>query len=185
MKKISDYLLKKQTNKHIKRHESERRFITYEKARTICLLFESPSLNIYPELVEQLKAIKRDGKEITVWGYVPVKQMEEYNYQGYNLFLKSEIDFLGRPKRSFFRSLYGQKFDMLIDISQSDTLTMAYLSLNITAKFKVGIKKENTSIYDFMLGIESISRKDVGNSPIEKYLLEQILFYLKEIRSND
>jgi hypothetical protein len=185
MKKISDYLFKKQLKKYLNRHTGERRFITYGKAKTICLLFESPGMDIHPELVELVEKIKGDGKEITAWGFVPIKQMVEYDYQGYNLFSKKEIDFFGRPRRDFFKNLYGQKFDVLIDLSQNNTLVMAYLSINISAKFKTGIKKDEGCVFDFMLDIENIPQKNTGNSPVEKYLLEQIIFYLKEIRSND
>lgn len=185
MEKLNNYLFKKQLDKYLSKHSKERRFITYEKTTSICMLFESPIISVNPELIKMIKKIKNEGKHLTAWGFIPMKKLEEHRYMEYSLFSQNEIDFFKRPKKDFFKGLYDQKFDVLIDLSVNRILPLAYLATNISADFKIGIKKEACPIYDFMLDIENIPEKNSENNSVEKFLLEQITFYLKEIQSND
>lgn len=106
-----------------------------------------------------------DGKTI------PVFLGEE---KSINLFTRQDLNGLYLPKRTFINEFIQQPYDILIDLSQEETLPLKYVSALSQAKFKVGLFKEKEASCDFMIHLN-------GNATTEK-LINNIEHYISTIK---
>lgn len=112
--------------------------------------------------VNQLK--KKAGR-VQVLGYIDKKELkEELPFEN---FCKKDLDWLWRPKDTLTEKFRQQKFDLLINLCQSDCYPLEYLAVSTAANYKIGALTDYPNNYDLMLDSKSL----------EKYL-EQVNFFL-------
>lgn len=84
---------------------------------------------------------------------------------------KKDIYWLtGRPKAHIQELLTAREFDLLIDLTQQDSLTMRYMAMYIHADFKTG-RHIREGIHDLTINTEA--------QETPQYLYEQIVRYIK------
>lgn len=121
----------------------------WEKVRNIAILY--PNNNI-PHIIHQIEASEKDVVLFTM------PDSKQINW------------FTGRPKAEIRELLMARKFDVLIDLTQTASLTMQYMALDIRADFKVG-RFLREGIHDLTI--------DTAPQEAPDYLFEQIIKYIE------
>jgi len=187
MKKLNNYLFKKRAQKYLSTTERERRFVNYNKAKTVLLLFESDSSEKNPLVRRMIYNLQRDGKKVVSWGFVNKKEMTSTILADFRILHIKEIDFFQKPSISNINALQDMEFDLMIDLSLTQVLPLEYLAMYAKASCKTGLRKTELPIYDFVLDFDNLQpSEDPTENPVdEMYLFDQIIFYLKSIQTND
>jgi len=187
---LNNYLFKKRAQKYLSLEPREHRFVSYNKAKTILLLFESDynEKNVYIHKI--IAQLRQDGKKVSAWGFIDKKEIETAIFPDFRILHHKQTDFFHRPLESFITELQYSQFDLLIDLSLKPNIPLQYFALYAFAAFKTGIRKTELPVYDFVLDVESVSNSadstEMTESTIdEAYLYQQIIFYLKRIQTTD
>ncbi|HPT42570.1 MAG TPA: hypothetical protein PLH52_01870 [Paludibacteraceae bacterium] len=203
MKKLNQFLFKRRSAAHFAATDRNRRFVNYENANTVLLLFESDYIekNRYiRKVIEQLAA---DGKKVTAWGYLYNKKATTANLPSFKIMDKSTVDWFECPKDQLLKELREETYDLLIDLTLTDHLPLQYICLYANAAFKTGMSRNIDNILDFKINIplpentETVSEttednksdfEDLNESMFhtdQQFLYELIIFYLKNIQTTD
>ena len=185
--KTSKYIFARRAKKHLKTDERERRFVNFDTARMVMLIFESDYMEKNPEIRMIIRDLQDYGKKVKAWGFVDKKEVTTANLPDFKILHHKDADFLKFPTADFMRELSEIQFDLLIDLTSKEILPLQYLALHAQAACKVGIKKSENNIYDFVIDLDN-QRVDAEGNPVEfdtLYIYNQINFYLKNIQTSD
>lgn len=203
MKKLNQYIFKRKAAKYLQQSDREKKWVDYEKANTILLLFESDYIEKNRFIRKIIEILTSDGKKVSAWGFLDKKMTNTAILPTFRILDRSTIDWLGCPKEVFLRELAENKFDMLIDLTLQDIIPLQYVCLYANAAFKTGMSRTMDDIIDFKIIIpppetseftsengedDGIEFKDLNESLFhtdQQFLYEQVIFYLKNIKSND
>lgn len=190
MKKLNNYLFQKRAQKYLSETPRVRRFVNYDKAKTILLLFESDLLENNQNIRKIISQLQQDGKKVSAWGFINKKEVSSSILPEFRILHHKQTDFFQKPITSYINELESQEFDLLIDLSLKPVVTLEYIAMYSNASCKTGAKKTDLPILDFVLDLENI-KTPVENTALneitvdETYLFNQIIFYLKSIQTND
>jgi len=186
-KKLNNKLFQKRAQKYLCTSEREHRFVSYDKAKTVLLLFESDYSEKNPVVRKIIYNLQQDGKKVVAWGFVNKKEVMSSILLDFRIINLKQIDFFQKPITSFVNELKNMEFDLLIDLSLKPLLPIEYLAVYTNASCKTGLRKNELPVYDFMLDLENIqASEDPAENPIDEMcLFNQIIFYLKNIQTND
>lgn len=185
--KIIRYVFSKRIKSHQLEEQRERRFVKYENARSVLLLFESDEMEKNPGIRKIIQNLTSDGKKVSAWGYVNKKQINTAILPDYKILNKKDTDFFQRPNESFIRELENSTYDLLIDITENEIIPLQYIALYANVGLKTGVKRNNSEIYDFLIDMESTSNQ-TEESFVEVnagFIYNQIIFYIKSIQTSD
>lgn len=187
LKKIRNRIFAMQAGKQLKSVERDKLFVSYNKAKTILLLFESTYSERNPGTKRIIETLTADGKKVVAWGFVEKKQITSAAYPEYRILHPGDLDLLHKPKHALLAELADQEFDLVIDITHQQWLALSYVVLYAKAKCKTGMQKPGPAIYDFAVDIDAYLEENNMNTddlPFT-FLYDQIIFYLKNIQTND
>lgn len=186
-KKLNNYFFKKLAQKYLSITSRERRYVSYNKAKTILLLFESDYLEKNPHVRKMISTLQQDGKKVVAWGFVNKKDIASAILPDFRILNHKQTTFFHKPTISCVKELQDMKFDLMIDLSLTQFLPLDYLAMYANASFKTGVKKTELPIYDFILDLENFqTTSESSENPVdEMFLFDQIIFYLKSIQTND
>ncbi|NDV47537.1 hypothetical protein D0T49_10810 [Paludibacter sp. 221] len=179
---IKSDIFDRAVKKEAKKNPRKQRFVTYEKAKSILLIYESNEKTDHAvnKIAQQLK---KDGKEITIWGFVNAKKILEAPPE-VKVFCRKDTNLFEKPNKKIINEALATKFDLLIDLSLHTYLPLSYLVLYSNATMKTGSKISKNNIYDFILDFkQSPDNKKTGLN--EQSLFDEIIFYLKKIQTTD
>lgn len=184
---INNYLFKKRAQEYLSTTEREHRFVNYDKAKSVLILFESDYSEKNLVIRKIIQSLQLDGKKVSAWGFIDKKEVTSSILPDFRILHHQQTDFFHKPDPAFFRELENLQFDLLIDLSLQLQLPLEYLAMYANAYCKTGLKKTDLPIYDFMLDMESLkSTIEEDENPIDEiYLYKQIIFYLKRIQTTD
>ncbi len=101
----------------------------------------------------------------------------------------SHISFLEKPQDAIVSDLLNQEYDMVMDLTLDDLIPLMYVLINAKSPFKVGRKRDELNLLDFALDLKKIKEQEhseeISIKIDEDYLFHQIIFYLKNIKSNN
>jgi len=188
--KLNKYFFQKRAQKYLNENERDRRFVNYNKAKTILLLFESDYSEKNVNIRKMMSQMQQDGKKVSAWGFINKKEVSTSILPDFRILHHKQTDFFQKPLISYINELEGQEFDLLIDLSLNILLPLQYIVLYARASCKTGIHKSDLSLYDFLLDVENLTVPIEGTefmeTPVdENYLYDQIIFYLKSIQTTD
>jgi hypothetical protein len=186
--KLNRTIFQKRFKKFKQIEERERRFVNYNSAKTIMLLFESDYTESNQEVRELIRKLTADGKKVMAWGFSANKVVVSPILPDFRILNKKNCDFTQKPAESFFRELESVQFDLLLDITVHDILPLNYLTLYAHAGFKAGAGKSDPLLYDFVLDIKHLTTLSDEENAFEldaSYIYNQIIFYLKSIQTSD
>lgn len=168
--------------KQLRRQPRQSRFVNYEKARTIRLLFNSDGTD---EPIERmLRQLAREGKQAEAWGYFAGKPKAcPADTEALHRFTRRDTTCWGRPCKRLQERMNARPCDLLIDLSTRETLPLLYAALAADATMKAGTHTGRREVFDFLLD----TRGGDGRKPSadEQFIFEQIIFYLKSIQTTD
>jgi hypothetical protein len=174
LKKISKWqflLEKKQLSSNYQKVE----FKNYSDISNVLILCSIDRDADFEQIKLLLNILIQDGKKVTVLCCVWQKKSLLQNSEDHIFIKKEEISCKDKPNDITIKWLKTNEFDAVFNISLTTHIPMLYLLLYSRAKLKCGGKIQVEGLLDFII--------DTSNCTIlsEKYLLEQIIFYLKKI----
>jgi len=188
--KLNHYLFQKRAQRYLRDTERERRFVNYDKAKTVLILFESEFSEKNPGIRKMIYQLQQDGKKVSAWGFIDKKEVMTSILPDFRILHHKQTDFFQKPTISYINELENQEFDLMLDLTTKPMLPMQYIAMYAKASFKCGIHKLDLPVYDFVLDVESltvpIEDTEFFETPVDEiYLFDQIIFYLKSIQTND
>jgi len=175
-------LFNHRAKKHLKTHPRKRRFVNYEKSKSILLLFESDEKGD-EQIKNIVQTLKNDKKNVVALGFSTAKLLVESDLPEIKLFSKKNTDFFQKPEKTIFNELKSTEFDLLIDLSAHRLIPLMYISLLCDASMKISTKINDTQLFDFILNVEKLLGEK--NAMNEQNLFNEIIFYLKNIQTTD
>ena len=187
---LNTYLFNKRALRYLSVTPRERRFVNYDKAKNILLLFESDYAEKNQHIHRVIKQMRQDGKKVSAWGFIDKKQVETAIFPEFRILHHKQTDFFHRPLQSYINELQHSPFDLVIDLTVNPVVPLQYLALYAISSFKTGIRKSKLPIYDFVLDLENVAAKNESSDEMvtavdETYLYNQIIFYIKRIQTTD
>ena len=191
--KLNTYLFNKRADLYLSTLVRDRRFVTYDKAKTVLILFESDVIEKNPAIRKIISSLQDDGKKVSAWGYIDKKVINTAIFPDFRILNNDQTDFFRKPVISYINELENHEYDLLIDLTLKPLIPMQYIAMYSKAVFKTGIHKSDLNIYDFVMDVESLMtpvEKTENDEPAETlvdetYVYDQIIFYLKSIQSKD
>jgi hypothetical protein len=187
---INNYLFNKRAQKYLDETPREHRFVNYDKAKTILILFESDYAEKNQAIHKIIEQMRKDGKKVTAWGFLNKKEIETAIFPDFRILHHKQTDSFHKPLDSYINELKFVEYDLLIDLSVNSVIPLEYLVLYANASFKTGTRKTIIAVYDFVLDVDKVpasgeSSETVQTQVDETYLYNQIIFYLKSIQTTD
>lgn len=185
--KINRFIFNRRAKSLLQNYPREKRFVNYNNAKTILLLFESDYNEKNPRIRRIIKSLVNDGKKVMAWGYVEKKEIKTAILPDFRILHQKDADFFGKPLTAFMNELEQMHFDLLLDLTMNEIIPLQYISLFSNVYCKAGNKQNELKMYDFVIDISAVNDNDAENL-IEldaAYIYDQIIFYLKKIQTAD
>ena len=159
-----------------KQQARETRFPQYDQVKDILLLYESSLTEKNPAITGLAKRLQQEGKDVTTWGYADKKDITSAILPQSRILGRRNLGLTGMPKADVLQDLQSRHYDLLIDLTQHPCLALHYTALYAQCRFKTGMHLQD-GLHDLMIDMPA------QDTPVA--LFEQIIHYLKTIRSND
>ena len=165
---IARIFLRKRAAK-LKRHKMLYDFASAKHIGILCAPQDEVST---VHLKEFLHTLSRKGIKYSVFGYFNEKRIpENFLYlKDMDFITHQDLNFLFIPKSPTVTKFIQEPFDMLINCCLFDYFPVRYMSQLSMAKCKVGIMREDESIYDLTIDIKKNKTIEYFLKNIEKYL---------------
>lgn len=177
MKKL---LRKRYINSNIsklKKQQSQkpRDFRNYEEIKQVLLLADASDVSVYEHIKSIKSKFEKDGKKVGIVLFVSDKTTSDFFAKSSTVKVITEDSFKwnAAPEDEVIRYISG--YDLLINLNDVHSTYIDYLTLLADAKLKAGSAKNDESILDFMV--------EIGETMDLQFLAEQIIFYLRTIKS--
>lgn len=186
LQQFINFIFQLRLKKQLKTTSREKRFVSYQKAKSILLLFESDYMERNPDIRQLIQAFNADGKKVMAWGYVRKKEISSAILPDFRILHQKDADFTGFPNVDYRRELNDLNFDLLIDITVNEVKPLQYLAFQSNAACKVGTQFHK-DMYDVVVDVSELKAENDANETettgIQIY--ERLIFYLKSIQSID
>ncbi|MDR2840246.1 MAG: hypothetical protein LBV75_03115 [Paludibacter sp.] len=183
---MKTFFFKKNLKRVLQQEQRLRKFVNYANAQRILLLYQCgiTKNKVVKAIIEQLEA---DGKIVEAYCYSNAKKTEETESNKVFLIDNKSLNFLGKPNSKVLDKIGEQHYDLLIDLSLTDCYPLLYLALYSRATMKAGTNADNSVIFDFIIDKRSLINNDLPQQQNlnENILFDKIIFYLKNIQTND
>jgi hypothetical protein len=163
----------------IQRRQPKRctRFPHYDQVRSVLLVYESDILEQNQVVADTIcRQLLADDKDVVLLGYVRKKEITSPVLPQSRILGTSDHNLFGIPRQELIESLQRRQYDLLIDLTQEPIIPLQYITMYAKADFKTGMKRDNR-LLDFMIETEP------KQNPL--FLFQQIIYFLKQIQSND
>lgn len=145
-----------------KSKKRSKKFVNLNKAKYVGIIWNENDRAAYEMLKKYLQDHKIQNKDIC------------YSSEAREItFSSKDFSFMGKPKNQAVIDFINEQFDLLIDISLSDTLPVQIVRAMSAANFKTGWSMATPNFFDFCVDVSK--RRDAY------YLAEQLIHYLNEI----
>ena len=168
---IGYYFLEKKFAK-VKRNSA---FLNLRDAKTVAIVANIDTIEKYKVVSKFIGWLRQQGKTVFVLALVKNEELQKFFDRGTSiLFLsKKNTTWYGKPRNVAYEEFIRKPFDILIDTSLTQIITMQYLVGLSQARFKVGKFYDSRSYADFMITLKSDDNLT--------YFIDQIKHYLTTI----
>jgi len=101
-KKMSCKILERFAAKYIRTVPRQKKFMTFQKAETILLIFESDLSEENPRIHRIIQLLTLDGKKVTAWGFLNKKESITPVSPDYKILLPKNFGLFNKPKKTDF-----------------------------------------------------------------------------------
>jgi hypothetical protein len=172
--KLAGYML----GKEIRRVNRVPGVVTFEKAKTIGIIYDATSDQDFELMKNYVRDIRATGKDVVSLGYMNQKELPNMRFMklGLDLFTRKSLDWKMKPHNQVVSSFLQRDFDMLICFNLEHSVPLSYVAAQSKAIFKIGKYDSRFSgLFDFMIKPQS--------TPTLKQMMEQVNHYLTLIRN--
>ncbi len=156
-----------------RRHQRIKRFRTYREVSRVLVLFNIENLDEAQALV---KLLEKDGKQVKAFSLDKRKVDYSFLPHAFSIWDKSDLTAFSVPLKEKLAEVEDFKADTLIDMSIRPLTWQALLHCYTTADYRVGFSCQDSAHFDLLL--------TTGQDKSLAFFLDQLLFYLKSIRTS-
>lgn len=142
------------------------------KSSSIAVLFDATEVkNI--KLVKDFVYSFASGKhKVHAMGYIneKYKSFDHFSTLYFDYFSIKNLNWFGKPNGYLVTNFLDYDYDILIDLSLKNYYALNYLLKASTAKFKIGVSKEDITIFDQEINSDEISCLSVLIAKVNDYL---------------
>ena len=183
LKRIREYFLEREA----KRCTRKSTFRSWDDIRSVLLLFESDYQEKNNDARSFIKMLQNEGKRVVVCCYVNKKEAETATLDNYIVLDRKKTNWLGRPHDAMVGECLKEKFDVVMDMTETNCLPLKYVLLQAKSDFRCGKSCGDNSLYDFVIEMPPHPVDAKTGMPRTDYsfvdrLGEQIVRYLKMIK---
>lgn len=164
--------IKRSIKNNIKNNTNRCKIVDFESINRIIILYEVENIE---KILDVKSLLEKEGKELFLFGYSSNKSDQSPIKDG--LFLNQrQINLFYYPKKDieiYFEDL-SKKCDALIDLTNSNHLSLCYLISKSKGLLKLGLNTDRINLFDIIFEIE----KNVD----AKFLSQHLLFYLRKLK---
>jgi len=145
------------------------------QAGSICVLCCYESDEQILEILNTINTYQGSQKKIRLLVYVPSKNcpLMLKNSLFVQPVFSSDFNLFGRPKENIKQYIKASRFDIFINAASKHCVLISdYISLLVSAGFKIGRTSENTHLYHLTLQMEADTSLAYYLNNIEKYTLK-------------
>lgn len=175
---LRSYFIHHLINRELTTLNRTKRVVNLSNAKSIGIIYALESETMYHAVNTLASQLTKAGIELKIIGFVPEKIIPNYYLPKLkmDIFTTRDINLLGIPKKPFIKDFITEEFDLLIDLSATDFLSLDYIAGCSHANFKAGRYREKmVSIFDFMIK----KPEDME----QKVFLETMITYLQTINT--
>lgn len=144
----------------------------FDTAATAGFIFDAADREKYQLSKEFIEFAEK--KNIRIFGIAFASKSDQIAYfpykNGVNYFGMDEVNWYGKPSNPVVKEFLKRKYDLLIDITQSDTFPIHYIFALSNAKFKITNKSTKSKYADFVLQLDNKEKLDSYIKQIKHYL---------------
>lgn len=161
----------------LKKIERKKQYLSFDAIKQVGILIDLYDENNFEIVKEYVKEFSSLSKEVIVLGFYPGKELPNKYLllQRFKFFTQKDINFWGIPNKPVVTYFISKSHDLLIDCTTKKNFYTKYILGLSLAKLKAGYYKDEEDLLDFMI-------KD-GNKKDLRYLFDQTLFYLKQLKN--
>ena len=143
----------------------ERENVPLKEARSIGILFDASLLENHLPVIEYSKKLKLERKKVSVLGYM--NSSRPNTHYSFPVFCNNDLSWRYLPTIFQVNDFMDERFDILINAYNGNSVPLEYISTFSNAKLRVGTYQEGReNCSDFMINLE-------GEAGVGK-ILEQI-----------
>ena len=148
--KIAHFLF----NRKMRGHKRNPRTVSFEKARSIGIVYDATEEKDYELVKNYVKEIRDQRKEVVALGYVDLLELPVMRFSklGLDFFTRKDLTWYLKPNHHIVTKFTEQDFDILINLDTQKCFPVNYVSVLSNARFKIGkYDKKNSRFCDFLI----------------------------------
>ena len=161
----------------------------WESVKHVLVLYESDFLEKNPTIRAIRTELQKHHIDAVFWGYVPKKEVQSAVLPQSRIVGMKDFNCFGYPRKELVQDLQQQRYDLVIDLNQSNALPLRYLCLLANAGFKSGRSAGEDACVPGQRSkiVQSPCDLQINMQPQDtpEFLFQQIIHYLTNIQSND
>lgn len=144
----------------------------FETAKTAGILFTPSDQLSFEEIKHFLSYLSHYKLQIYVLGFIDAKIIPEsfLFWKGINLFSRKELNWAMVPTSPVVTDFIDKPFDLLLDLSLTDSFPIEYITRLSKSKFKVGRFTNAHTSLDLMFDIQNEKKLESYLGHIKNYL---------------
>jgi len=168
-------LANKNIQNKIQENPRKKEFHNLNSAKSIGILFDTLDDKNYGIIKKFATDLIKKNYKVTAIGWVNANELPEFGIaQTISLYTNKDYKWNGDPIAEEINEFIDQKFDLLFVLSQSENISISYISKLSKAACKVGAHNNDCEHLDLM--IQQTKNKSIEN------LIEESLNYLALIK---
>jgi len=169
--KVGVFLLPKRQKRVVRRST----FHNFESAKSISILFDAREQKDFQLVKKYIETISTGEKKVRALGLTKTDEsIGSFIYKkGVDFFAETKLSWSGVPESTAVADFLNKKADILLDLSLSDSYQIKYITALSTAKMKISDSSKD-SFCDLTF--------DISQKQSVSYLIEQINYYLQQIK---
>ncbi|MBO7635437.1 MAG: hypothetical protein IK017_11465 [Paludibacteraceae bacterium] len=158
-----------------KKFRREKQFLNWDDVKTVTVLLAYEGRPNNAEMDQIMQTLS--DKVVSIWCFVSSKEYLRQDSEKVTYLNPKSLTLFSIPNKIIKGRYIADKSDVMIDLTLKENFPLKYLAGISKSRCRCGKKKENYSLYDLEISpTETLSRVD---------LLEQILYYLKTIKTKN
>ncbi|MBK7855053.1 MAG: hypothetical protein IPJ79_09245 [Bacteroidetes bacterium] len=149
--RIGNYLF----NKEFAKSKRQRGSISFQKARTIGIIYDATEERNYEIVKAYVKRLRDDfKKDVLALGYYNGLELPPMRFAklGMDFLPKKSLNWHYKPSHPMVSKFINTGFDILIHLNLEKSFPLKYICALTNAKFKIGkFEKNQHVVYDFMI----------------------------------
>ncbi len=174
---IKNYIGRWQLEREVKTKRLKRKLIPFTQVNHIGIVYDANDLENEKTVSGYANALRAEGKKVFMLGYVNEKHLPTTRKFLLNseFFWREKLNGINLPIKGQIGQFLQLEFDLLLNLYFEPALPLQAIAAYSNAKYRVGPNVDGgLAFYEFMV--------DVGRKKDLYFLIEQIDFYLRNIK---